>query len=71
MLRKKYVSLQPIFINQPIINRMKRRNLLVALALFVAGIAMAQQMPEIPVDSAVRIGKLDNGDLLSASQQLS
>ena len=40
---------------------MKRRNLLVALALFVAGIAMAQQMPEIPVDSAVRIGKLDNG----------
>ena len=29
--------------------------------LFVSGICMAQEMPKIPVDPAVRIGKLDNG----------
>ena len=32
-----------------------------AVALLTTGLASAQQMPEVPVDSAVRIGKLDNG----------
>ena len=40
---------------------MKLRNLLVAAVLLVTGFASAQQMPEIPVDKDVRIGKLDNG----------
>ena len=37
-----------------------KKFLLVAM-LFVAGLSMAQEMPKIPVDPAVRIGKLDNG----------
>ncbi len=40
---------------------MKLRKLFVAVALLTTGFASAQQMPEIPVDSGVRIGKLDNG----------
>ena len=40
---------------------MKLRKLFVAVALLTAGFASAQQMPEIPVDKDVRIGKLDNG----------
>ena len=41
---------------------MKLRKIFVAVALLTAGFAMAQQqMPEIPVDNGVRIGKLDNG----------
>jgi zinc protease len=41
---------------------MKLRNLFVALLLLVAAAAQAQMtMPAIPVDTAVRIGKLDNG----------
>ena len=39
------------------------KKLLVAALLFVAGAstAMAQQMPAIPTDPDVKIGKLDNG----------
>lgn len=41
---------------------MKLRNLFVALLLLVAAAVQAQMtMPEIPVDTAVRIGKLENG----------
>ena len=40
---------------------MKLRKIFVAVALLTTGLASAQQMPEVPVDSAVRIGKLDNG----------
>ena len=40
---------------------MKLRKIFVAVALLTAGLASAQQMPEVPVDSGVRIGKLDNG----------
>ena len=40
---------------------MKLRNLFVAALLFVVGSMSAQQMPEVPVDKDVRIGKLDNG----------
>ena len=43
---------------------MKLRKLFVAVALLTVGFASAQQqmqMPEIPVDKDVRIGKLDNG----------
>ena len=40
---------------------MKLRKLFVAVALLTTGFASAQQMPEIPVDGGVRIGKLDNG----------
>ena len=43
---------------------MKLRRLFVAVALITTGLASAQeqmQMPEIPVDDSVRIGKLDNG----------
>lgn len=42
---------------------MKRRSiiLLTALSLGLAFSASAQQMPPIPIDEAVRIGKLDNG----------
>ena len=43
---------------------MKLRKLFVAIALISTGLASAQQqmqMPEIPVDDSVRIGKLDNG----------
>ena len=35
--------------------------LLLMLVAFSANVMMAQQMPPIPVDEAVRIGKLDNG----------
>ena len=36
---------------------------MVAALLFVAGVTttMAQQMPAIPIDPDVKIGKLDNG----------
>lgn len=37
------------------------RNLFVATLLTSAGSAMAQQMPPIPMDKDVRMGKLDNG----------
>ena len=43
---------------------MRLRRLFVAIALISTGLASAQgqmQMPEIPVDDSVRIGKLDNG----------
>lgn len=41
---------------------MKLRNLLAAALLFVAGVAQAQMgLPTLPTDTAVRIGKLDNG----------
>lgn len=40
---------------------MTLRKLLVAALVFFAGLAQAQQMPPIPVDQDVRIGKLDNG----------
>ena len=40
---------------------MKLRNLFVAALLLVVGTTSAQQMPEIPTDNGVRIGKLDNG----------
>ena len=40
---------------------MKLRKFFVAVALLTSGMAMAQQMPEIPTDQGVRIGKLDNG----------
>lgn len=41
---------------------MKLRNLLLVALLFVAGMAQAQfEMPAIPTDTAVRIGRLDNG----------
>ncbi len=51
------------FLNINIIKRMKIRNLIVATLLMVAGLAQAQmpQMPPVPLDDAVRIGKLDNG----------
>ena len=35
--------------------------LLLLLVAFSANVMMAQQMPAIPVDEAVRVGKLDNG----------
>ena len=43
---------------------MKLRNFFVLVLLAVVGATFAQpgmQMPPIPVDTAVRIGKLDNG----------
>ncbi len=40
---------------------MKLRNFLAAILLFVAGTAMAQQMPPVPRDTAYRVGKLSNG----------
>ncbi len=40
---------------------MKVKHLLTVALLFVATLASAQQMPPIPVDKAVRIGKLSNG----------
>ena len=40
---------------------MKLRNLLATLLVFVCATTQAQQMSPIPVDEAVRIGKLDNG----------
>jgi len=46
-------------------SKMKLRKLFVAVALLTTGLVSAQQqqmqMPEIPVDDSVRIGKLDNG----------
>ena len=38
-----------------------RKKLLAALLLFVSATTLAQQMPPVPVDTAVRIGRLDNG----------
>ena len=40
---------------------MKLRKLLVAVLAVFAGLTQAQQMPPIPNDPDVRIGKLDNG----------
>ena len=42
---------------------MKFKKFFVMAALLVSGTAMmtAQQMPQMPVDKDVRIGKLDNG----------
>ena len=40
---------------------MKLRKLMVAVLAMFAGLAQAQQMPPIPADPDVRIGKLDNG----------
>ena len=40
---------------------MKLSNLLASLLVLVCATAQAQQMPPIPVDEGVRIGKLDNG----------
>lgn len=40
---------------------MKLRKLLVAVLAIFAGLAQAQQMPPIPADPDVRVGKLDNG----------
>ena len=41
---------------------MKLKQLLVGAFLFVAGVVSAQmQMPPIPIDKNVKIGKLDNG----------
>ena len=40
---------------------MKLRKLLVAVLAVFAGLAQAQQMPPIPNDPDVRVGKLDNG----------
>ena len=40
---------------------MKLRKFFVAVALLTTGLASAQQMPDVPVDPNVRIGKLDNG----------
>lgn len=42
-------------------NNMKLRKIFVAVALLTTGLASAQQMPDVPVDAGVRIGKLDNG----------
>ena len=40
---------------------MKLGKLLVAVLAVFAGLAQAQQMPTIPSDPDVRVGKLDNG----------
>ena len=40
---------------------MKLRKFLVAALVLFAGLAQAQQMPPIPADPDVRVGKLDNG----------
>ena len=40
---------------------MKVKRLFVGFILFVSAAALAQQMPDVPTDQAVRIGKLDNG----------
>ncbi len=40
---------------------MKLRKILMLVAVFATALAQAQQMPKIPVDKAVRIGKLPNG----------
>ena len=40
---------------------MKLRKFLMLALVFAAALAQAQQMPKIPVDKAVRIGKLSNG----------
>ena len=42
-------------------NRMKRLVAVAFIATVAVVSAIAQQMPDIPVDNAVRIGKLDNG----------
>ena len=49
-------------LNQQKENMMKLRKMVSLLLLFVATMASAQmQMPPIPTDTAIRIGKLDNG----------
>ena len=40
---------------------MRLRHLFVAAMLLMVGMMQAQQLPPIPVDKDVRIGKLDNG----------
>ena len=40
---------------------MKLRKLFLLVVLAMTAIANAQQMPPVPVDTAVRIGKLPNG----------
>jgi zinc protease len=40
---------------------MKIKNTLTAVLLLIAGAVSAQQMPPIPADKDVRVGKLDNG----------
>ena len=40
---------------------MKVKRLFLGLFLFTSAAALAQQMPDVPTDQAVRIGKLDNG----------
>ena len=40
---------------------MKLRKILMLVAVFATALAQAQQMPKIPVDKAVRMGKLSNG----------
>ena len=40
---------------------MRLRKLFMMAFLFIAVCATAQQMPQLPVDKDVRIGKLDNG----------
>lgn len=40
---------------------MKLKHLLLTALLVVVGMVQAQEMPPVPVDPAVRIGKLDNG----------
>jgi len=40
---------------------MKIKHLLAAALLLLSGSVAAQEMPSVPVDKAVRIGKLDNG----------
>ena len=55
-----YLCTSYVYIIKPNFNITMKKFLLVAM-LFVAGMSMAQEMPKIPVDPAVRIGKLDNG----------
>ena len=47
--------------HQPKLYFMRIRKLMVAAFALFAGLAQAQQMPPIPADPDVRIGKLDNG----------
>ena len=49
-------------LNQQKENKMKLRKMVSLLLLVVANVALAQmQMPPIPADTAIRVGKLDNG----------
>lgn len=64
-VRKKVRNFASEKFNQSNHSKMKLRKLFVAVALLTTGLVSAQQqqmqMPEIPVDDSVRIGKLDNG----------